>query len=520
MLLVTNISLSFPAREILKNISFSLAENEKVGLVGENGAGKTTLLRVLAGELIPDSGKVGIDNYRVTYVPQYLSAAELKDNTGLSFILEGRGLDRIHKRMQEIEKSLDLSISDIEIEKLITEYSALENSFNELEGYRSENDVRSIAIGLGLKNDDLNLGVTILSGGQKRRLLLARMLYEVSDILLLDEPTNHIDDVAASWLSDYLRRARKIVLVVSHSRHFLDKTVGKILYLDKTKCSIYIFPGNYSKFLMFNEKERLLLEKTIQKTQDEIQRQTAMIKAMPQSKSKQKHSREKVIAKLKSGITAVQKVRKIRAEFRTTTKLHGYAVSLQDITKTFGSRKVFSGISIDINSNDRFGITGENGAGKTTLLRIIVGVLKPNHGKVIINAKAEMGWYQQEQEDLTDSNTVFEEVGTLGINSIKILRSALAHFLFYETQIDQMVSTLSRGERARLVLCKIMLKRPNFLLLDEPTNHLDLSSRESLINALIKYDGTIIVVSHDLEFLKRIGVEWHIELPSGKFTRL
>jgi len=520
MISVEQVSLSFSSREILKSVSFSLAEGEKVGLVGENGAGKTTLLRLLAGELMPDSGNVRTDNHRITYVPQHLSIASLKDITVLSFVLEGRGLDRINKRMREIENSFNESVSDVEMEKLTAEYSTLETKFNELEGYRAESDVRALAMGLGLKNNDLDRRVAVLSGGQKRRLLLVRMLYEVSDMLLLDEPTNHIDEIASNWLAGYLRNVQKIVVVISHSQDFLDKTIEKILYLDKTTGSLRSFPGNYSKFSNLIQSERLLLERTAQKTQAEIQRQEAIIKATPQSKSKQKHSREKTLARLKSGITIVQRTRNISAKFHTTTKLYGYALSLQGIAKSFGPKKVLGGISVDLESNDRLGITGENGAGKTTLLRVIAGDLEPDQGTVRINTKAEMGWYQQEQEDLIDANTVIEEVKTLGINSTQILRSAFAHFLFNEEQIGQKVGTLSRGERARLALCKIMLKRPNLLLLDEPTNHLDRLSRESLIGALVDYDGTIMVVSHDLDFLKRIGVEWHIELPNGKLARV
>lgn len=522
MISAYGLSILFEGRRILDRVSFVINPGDKVGMVGINGSGKTTILKTLIGEVTPDSGDIVISKkvHKISYVPQKLTFfSNQSDLTVLSFMLEGRKLLAIKRRMDELEALIDQENNQSSGESLLDEYLRLQEEFNVKEGYRAQEDIRKILEGLGVGNMPLVEKVITLSGGQKTRLALARMLYEDSDVLILDEPTNHIDEESVKWFTEYLSKIRKTVLVVSHLPDFLDKVVNRIFLMEDGHLKSY--PGNFSKFVGLRKKESETALRSTEKLLAEIERHKRFIRNASQRKSKMKHSREKLVERLeKRCLAPVKQARRIKFQLPLRVVLRSPVLSVQSVFKNFGKRKILEGISFEVGPMEKLGIMGENGAGKTTLLKIVANELQPSRGRIALNSKAEIGWYRQEQEGLDDKLFVLEEVRRVGDIGTQTVRSALAHFLFYNERMTQKVGTLSRGERARLALCKIMLSGSNFLLLDEPTNHLDQLSRDSLIQALSTYKGAILVVSHDQVFLRGIGVLWSLKLPQGEMVRI
>ncbi len=524
MLQVRRLTITFGERQIVRDLSFTITEGEKVGLIGDNGVGKTSILRVIHGDLQPDSGDVLLTKRwqnSVCYIPQHLSLRGVqRDQDVLSFMLDGRGLRELANRLAEIDALVKGPVGQARLEEMMNERVRLEEQYLEKEGYRAEDDILNILIGVGLSSVGLEQKVATLSGGQKSRLALARLLFQQSELLLLDEPTNHIDEEAVGWLGDYLSAAHQSVLVISHLPAFLDRVVRRILLLDNSG-ELKSYPGNYSQFVSLRNRQALTQQRATAKLQAELERQRGIIRtATMQSNYKLKHAREKVVARLEKQLPTQRKARHVKIAFGAKTPLHGPAILAQDICKSFGEKRVLNRVSIEVGATTRMGIIGENGAGKTTFLRILAGELQPDTGSVHRSRKLEMGWYRQELEDLNDEHSVWQEVESLGFGTPQQLRSALAHFLFGDKRLNQKVGTLSRGERARLALCKLILSRPNFLLLDEPTNHLDQPSRARLAASLADYQGALLVVSHDAEFLAGVGVEWALQLPSGKSVRI
>ena len=520
MIRAGQLSVSFGPREILHNLTFTIASGEKVGLVGGNGAGKTTLLRVLIGELEPDSGLVRISRgSRLSYVPQYLSLNSTKPGASVrSYMLEGKELAIISEKLSRTTALLETETDQTKWDKLYRDYERLLARFNEGGGPSAESDIATILKGLGLAEVSLDQSVQNLSGGQKTRLVLARMLFENNNVLLMDEPTNHVDEAAANWLGKYLAKSRKTVVVVSHSQQFLDKVARRIFYLDQGKLTVY--PGNYTRFLALQAQGRTSTERVATRVTREIARTKRIIGGLSQSRSGLKHQLEKKVSRMQKGLPRSKRARKLSFQFPAGAELRSTVLLASNIGQSYGPKPVFHHISFEIRPHDRVAILGENGAGKTTLLCTIAGQLPPSQGKINLNPRASVGWYRQEQENLDDDLTVLEEAKRSGVSSPQLLRDSLAHFLFPGDRVEQRVGNLSRGERARLAICKIMLEAPNLLLLDEPTNHLDQQARESLIGALVNFKGAIIVVAHDDDFLKKIGVQWGIQMPQGIFVRL
>jgi ATP-binding cassette subfamily F protein 3 len=520
MLKVENVTVSFGRRQVFEQLSFGISEGEKVGLVGNNGAGKTTILRMLAGEIRPDSGIIVLPKLPVCYIPQHISTP--KSGTGqnvLTFMLESRGLWTIANRMAEIEAAFDRNDPSL-TDETIDEYTALQERFAENEGYRAQSDIGYLLAGVGLGSVPIDQTVHTLSGGQRTKLLLARMLYRHSGLLLLDEPTNHIDPESINWLGSYLKQSKQSMLVVSHLPSFLDRFTQRIISLEGVPIRARSYRGNYSRFLAQKSARDLSLTREQAGLAGQIKREEDFIAGAAQHQSGLKHARERKVVKLKQRQVETPREREMKIAFPVTDPLNRQVLSAKDISKSYGSKPVFKGVSLTLEPEERLAVIGDNGAGKSTLLRVLAGELPLDRGEVKRHPKLQIGWYRQEQEDLNDLNTVLQEALTTRIEK-KRVRSVLAHFLFTAELLDQIVGTLSRGERARLCLAKIVLNGPNVLLLDEPTNHLDRPSRESLIQALTQFKGAMIVVTHDDEnFLERIGVVWALAMPSGKLVRV
>lgn len=520
MLSVRNVRLTLGSSIILNNISFTLQDGEKVGLVGDNGAGKTTLLRVIVGEIEPNHGTVvfsGNSRKRICYIPQHIPIS--KDGEAQSvlvYMMAGRDLLRISARITELE--LEMANGKCE-DQVLSEYLALVDQFQALEGYQAEDNILNILIGVGLNEIDLDQPVRTLSGGQKSRLALGRMLFEQSDVLILDEPTNHIDAEAYLWLSRYLANCQQSVILVSHYPAILDAVASRILYLDRSDRQLRSYVGNYSHFLQQRDAGKIRVEREYHMLSERAERMESFIRNATQSKMGLKHAREKALDKLRATIPAIVREKRVRIMFPVHSPIRSTGIEASAICKSFGDRTVLSGASITLGAGERVLLQGKNGAGKTTFMRILAGELNPSTGNVFRSARLKLGWYRQEQEDLQDQLSVIEEARLSAPEAAtQFLRSALAHFLFFSDKIDQLVGTLSRGERARLALCKIMLAGPNCLLLDEPTNHLDQSSRAVLAEALADYSGAMIVISHDNDFADSLNISRVLVLQGGKVS--
>ena len=525
MLRVNGVFVALGGKTILQEATFSARDGEKIGLIGDNGAGKTTLLRLIVGEIAPDAGSIeGTPKGRkVGFVPQHISLGRTaSDLTVLAFMRAARQLDEIQANLTRLQNVLEGKGDDPIREAHLTEFIKLDDEYRRRRGPQAEEDIRRLLAGVGLDDGHLGQRVSTLSGGQKSRLMLARSLYDESDLLLLDEPTNHIGESQVGWLSKYLVGCRQTVIVVSHLPHFLDTFIQRILLLDRLTGRLKSFPGNYSRFLQVQATEGKRTAKEGKKLAAEIARRKRFIESATLSRARQKHAREKQLAKLEQSRPAARPApKRLRFAFPAVAQLHSTAFKLEGVAMSFGERNVFSGLSLEVGPADRLGIVGVNGAGKTTLLSILAGQTAPDEGHVKRNRKLILGWYRQEQEGLRDDATVFEEAAavTPGLKE-RELRSALARFLFPADRLSQKVGTLSRGERARLALCKLMLSGPNCLLLDEPTNHLDQASQQSLQSTLADYPGALVVSSHDVDFLRALGIDWVLQLPDGRARRL
>ena len=502
------LSLSFGAAVIIKEASIRIREGARMGLVGPNGGGKTTLLRILAGELSPNAGGVSIaKGVRVGFLSQHADIQSgLTVTEELSRVFEP--LAAMEARLRELERGMGASQGDPEaLDRLTGEYARLTDRFEEADGYGWPGRIKGTLTGLGFTAERAAQPSNALSGGEKTRLCLARLLLQSPELLLLDEPTNHLDLNAILWLEDALRKYRGAILAVSHDRYFLNAVCGEIAELSSGKLSVY--RGNYDAFAL-QRRERLERQsKEYELQQAEIARQEAIIaryRAYNREKSiRAAESRERRLEKLER-VEKPAAESKIRFRFEAARRSGDEALNLENLTKGFGGRTLFSDLTLRVRSGDRVAILGANGTGKSTILNLIAGRLTPDAGQVRVGASVDLGYYDQLQSGLHDGKTVMEDLWDdfPKLEPLEV-RSALALFLFAGEDAFQRVGTLSGGERGRLALCKLMLRRDNLLLLDEPTNHLDMDSREVLESALSGYRGTLIMASHDRYFINRVA---------------
>lgn len=510
VLTLNNISKSYGTTEILNSITFSVEENEKIGMVGKNGAGKTTIFKMISSELTPDSGSLYFDGEkRVGYLSQNLG---IDENTTVfkETIKVYQNLIDIEKRMREIENSIALlseNPESSEYKSLLKEYGNLQEEFERNNGYGIESFARGILIGLGIKPDDFNKEIRFLSGGQKTRVALAKLLLENPDILLLDEPTNHLDLNAISYLEGFLKDYKGTVIIVSHDRYFLDVITQRTLEVIDGQIEDY--KGNYSFFIKERSvryeqrlKDYELQQKEIKRLEDIIDK----YRSFNREKSiKQAESREKALQK----IEVIEKPKVMDHQARITFDINirsgNDVLIIENMSKSFGKNKLFEDLSFMIRRNERTALIGENGKGKTTILKIISGLLEPDSGYLKLGRNVEIGYYDQEQKNISMSKTIIDEIwDEYPDMTVTAVRNALASMLFTGDDVFKPIDTLSGGEKCRISLLKLMLSKSNFLLLDEPTNHLDILSREALEDSLLEYPGTLFVISHDRYFLNKV----------------
>ncbi len=520
MLIVKNLEKSFDGNQIIKNLSFSVADGDKVAVVGLNGAGKSTLFRILLDQISYDSGDFFMGkNPRIGWMPQTVDELNLpNDMIVYDFLRSGRPLPQIESKIAEIyQKMVDGDISS-ETLNLLGQY---QNEFDNWDGYSAESELENMIVQMGIPQENLDKKLGELSGGQKSKISFVRTLYSRPDVLFLDEPTNHLDAASRDWMMNYLIKTNSTVVFISHDEEFLTKVADKILYLDTMSHTGTLYSFGYGKFIKILAETNASLERQFQKQMEEINRIQKFIDAQRGKSGKikrQAQSREKLLEKKTQNLVVVAQEKKtIDLDLQPNRTEDIIPISVENLNFAYNEKKsVIKRLSFSLNRGEKFIVVGENGAGKSTLLKLIVGILKPDSGKIYIGKKTDLGYYAQEHETLDFNVSVFDNVSNISNLSTAKLRSVLSHFNFIGDKLKQKVQTLSPGERSRLELCKLCLSGANTLLLDEPTNHLDVATKRAMAESLRDYGGTLLVVSHDLDFLRHLGVERMLMLPSGR----
>ena len=502
---VHNICMSFDGKDILSGGSFHIENNEKAAIVGINGAGKTTLLRIIIGELSPDEGEVTFSK-DVTW--GYLAQNQniTSDNTIYEELAEvKRDVIDLEQNIRDAEEQMK-HVSGQELENLMDRYTRMNDEFQRLSGYAWQSEVTGVAKGLGFLDEELSKKINTLSGGQKTRVALGKLLLQKPDLIILDEPTNHLDMTSIRWLENYLLNYKGAVLIVSHDRYFLDKIAGKIIEVENRK--ITSFTGNYSAYAVKKEQLRATEWNAYIKQQAEIKHQEeviAKLKSFNREKSiKRAESREKMLDKIEVLDKPITIDDRMKISLKPSCESGNDVLDAEGLSKSFGNEHLFSGLNFSIKKGEHVAIIGDNGTGKTTLLKIINGIETLDEGTINFGVKVHIGYYDQEHHVLHDEKTLFEEISDAypTLNNTEI-RNTLAAFLFTGDDVFKRIGDLSGGEKGRVSLAKLMLSDANFLILDEPTNHLDITSKEILETAISGYEGTVLYVSHDRYFINR-----------------
>ena len=505
-----NLNKSFGIDTILENVSFTVNEYDKVGIIGVNGTGKTTLFKILSGIYGYDSGDI--------YLGKGVEIGYLEQNT--NFHSEGTIFEEVlevFKDLIEMEtylRDLEVKIANEssnpnskELEKIMNEYSNKLEKFSELNGYGYKSEAKGVLKGLGFSDEDMDKKINILSGGEKTRVLLAKLLLKNPSLLLLDEPTNHLDSEAIEWLEVFLKQYKGTVIIISHDRYFLDQVVNRVFEIHNKKLRTY--NGNYSKFIELSKVEKELELKKFEDQQKEIKKQEESIdrlKAYGREKHlKRARSKEKMLDKVEVLDRPEMYRKKANIKFSPSVTSGNDVLEARDISMGYGDRTLFKNLNLNIYRGEKVALIGPNGAGKSTLFKIIMNSLQPLTGSVKLGTNVHVDYFHQEQKTLNLDNTIIDEIWNDHPQLTQTtLRTMLGAFLFEDEEVFKKISTLSGGERARVAILKLILSNSNFLLLDEPTNHLDIDSKEVLEEALLNYEGTLFTISHDRYFLNTV----------------
>ena len=499
-----HICKSYGVDVILDDCSFFINDNEKAAIVGNNGAGKSTIMKIIMGELNADSGNVIIGKDKtIGYLAQY---QDLSSHNSIYEEVKSvkQNIIDMEQKLMDYEKQMSV-VSGDDLSKLMNSYTNLEHTFQLLNGYSYKSEIEGVIKGLGFTEEDFNKPVGTLSGGQKTRVALCKLLLEKPDIIMLDEPTNHLDLNSIKWLETYLLNYNGAVLIIAHDRYFLDKIVTKVVEIENHKSHVY--EGNYSAFATKKKQLREAQMNLYLKQQSEIKHQEEVIAKLRSYKQekfyKRAESREKALSKM----DVIEKPTELQDSM--TISLEPDVVSGNDVLTVTGLTKsftttLFSNLDFEIKRGEHVALIGDNGTGKTTILKIINGLVDADAGVIKLGTNVHIGYYDQEHHNLSDENTLFEEISNAypNMNNTKI-RNTLAAFMFTGDDVFKRVSDLSGGEKGRLSLAKLMLSEANLIILDEPTNHLDMTSKEILENAINNYTGTVLYVSHDRYFINQ-----------------
>jgi len=511
ILSANDITVEYGTDVVLDKINFSVNEGDRLGVIGVNGCGKSTLLGIISGRRSASRGEVFISKGRTVGFLEQNAMLE-SDKTVYEEMLGAfeeavKTEERLEELSAYIEQNTDKHDTDL-YNSIISEFSRLSEHFSKIGGYEYKSRIRSMLMRFGFDETMHQSRISTLSGGERTRLALVRLLLLCPDILMLDEPTNHLDTVTLEWLEEHLKQYPKTLIIVSHDRYFLDKVTNKILDIEHTTAKLY--NGNYTAFAVQKAEAQKTLARKYEQQQKEIARIEGII-AMQKRFGQERNyvtiaSKQKQIEHMEKVDAPKAAPKSIRMSFSSAGETGNDVIYAEDLEKSFGGRRIFENVSFLVRRHDRIIIVGPNGCGKSTLIKIIGGHIPADGGICEFGANVVVGYYDQEQQSLNTSNTVLEELRDAHSDlTFTQIRTALASFLFFAEDIEKNVGSLSGGEKARLMLCKMILSKVNVLILDEPTNHLDISSREALENALLEFEGTIIAVSHDRYFIKKLG---------------
>lgn len=515
-----DVSKAYGIETILENITFHIEQNEKAAIVGVNGAGKSTLFKILIGDLALDSGEVyKAKETSLGYLAQDMQI-DVQNTIFEEMIKVFENIIDMETKLRDMENDM-ANHSGSDLEKLMNDYSNLQHKFEESNGYGYKSKIKGVIKGLGFTDDEFDQPIYQLSGGQKTRVALGKLLLSEPDILLLDEPTNHLDLEAVNWLEEFLRGYFGSVLIISHDRYFLDRIVTKVIEIENKKSTIY--EGNYSFYAHQKEVGFEVKLKQYLDQQKEIKRQEQVIeklRSFNREKSiKRAESREKLLDKIERIEKPESLPDKMRLILEPSIKSGNDVIHIENLSKSFDNIPLFYNLNLDIKKEDKVAILGPNGVGKTTLFKIILNLETKDTGKIKLGTNVKIGYYDQEQQTLDTSKTIIEEIGYTYPNLTNTqIRNMLAAFVFTGDDVFKPIKALSGGEKGRVSLAKLMLSGSNFLLLDEPTNHLDMFSKEILENAINKFSGTVLYISHDRYFINRTAKRI-LEMSQTGFTQ-
>lgn len=521
---IKNLTMSFGTQVLFENINLNIPENEKVGVVGVNGAGKTTFFKIVMGLEYPDDGKIILKNgSRVSWLPQVITedVEDLNINV-LDYLMLGRPIVSLNDKLQRLYE--ELANPNCDQNKVYGEIDKIQKQLEYWDVYNAESILLKIIDGMNIDDTILNKKLGELSGGQKSKVAFAKLLYSKPEVILLDEPTNHLDEESKKYVIEYLKGYKGSVFIISHDIDFLNQVTTKTLFLDKRTRKLELFDGNYNKFKKLQlEREEALLRKAQIQQQEENKLREIVNKYANASGNRKRmaQDREKKLEKLmKEKIQVLDKNKTIDFKIGITREDSKQPLKITDLSFKYDktdSNNIIDHLNFELSRGEKFLIVGENGAGKSTLLKLIMGLLEPDSGYIKLGNKTDIGYYAQELELLDNESTILDNLISMGYNQ-RQLRSILSKFLFYGNDVYKNVSVLSPGEKSRVALAKISLSGANMLLLDEPTNHLDPETQNLIAEVFKNYDGTMIVVSHNPEFVDNLGIERLLILPEGKIS--
>ena len=521
---IQNLTMSFGLQTIYDNVSFQINENDKVGIVGVNGAGKSTLFNLILGKLTPDEGKIIIkNNINIGYLPQVITDEIPNDDiTVFDYLLLGRPIEELKNKLTNLYEKIATIEDQKELNHYLKEITKVEDKLTYYDEYNAESTLLKIITGMNIDDKLLDLKLKNISGGQKSKIAFARLLYSKPEIMLLDEPTNHLDIDTKDYIISYLKKYHGMILVISHDIEFLNEVTTKTLYVDKIKHNVEIYNGNYQKYLKIKEERDLAKKRLFEKQQKEEEKLKNIISKYIRGNEKKANiakDRIKKLERLQSEKVTIEKENKY-AKFKMKINYPSYTIPLACQNLTFGYTEdnlLYENLNFDLTRGEKLLVVGENGIGKTTLLKLIMNYLTPLEGKIIIGEKTNIAYYAQEHEILDSNKTILENFNSFGLPEYE-LRKILGSFLFSGNEINKRINVLSPGERSRVALAKISLSGANTLLLDEPTNHLDPMTQMIIADTFSDYEGTMLVVSHNLDFVDNLNINRMLLLPSGKIT--